>query len=30
MALNMVITKNKGNELIDLPLQNHVLEWMNL
>jgi hypothetical protein len=26
MALNMVITKNKGNELIDLPLQNHVLE----
>jgi hypothetical protein len=30
MALNMVITKNKGNEFIDLPLQNHVLEWMNL
>jgi hypothetical protein len=26
MALNMVITKNKSNESIDLHLQNHVLE----
>jgi hypothetical protein len=26
MALNMVITKDKGNESIDLPLQDYVLE----
>lgn len=26
MALNMVITKDKGNESIRLPLQDHVLE----
>jgi hypothetical protein len=25
MVLNMVITKDKGNESIDLPLQYHVL-----